>query len=83
MTGLRLDERILTKSEFTTASLVAKRAFFNDAYFRFLSPGDRPRDKGLTIFFRANLGYYRRFGYELLQTLRPVEEGPPLFTMWR
>jgi len=30
-----------------------------------------------------NLAYYRRFGYELRETLRPVKEGPPLFTMWR
>jgi hypothetical protein len=30
-----------------------------------------------------NLGYYRRFGYELRETLRPVDGGPPLFTMWR
>lgn len=204
MTGLRLDVRTLTKSEFTSASLVAKRAFFNDPFFRFLSPGARLRDRGLTIFFRAslvhageeahlvtvrddddtivglslwlptnrypqsattqlaqipgtvralyrrlralidgakylaaiakshpkelhwylyllvtdpanqrsgvgtmlmehglaetdaegvegyletqnedNLGYYRRFGYELRETLRPVKEGPPLYTMWR
>jgi len=30
-----------------------------------------------------NLAYYRRFGYELRETLRPVKDGPPLFTMWR
>ncbi len=30
-----------------------------------------------------NIPYYRRFGYELRETLRPVEGGPPLFTMWR
>lgn len=30
-----------------------------------------------------NLAYYRRFGYELRDTLRPVKEGPPLYTMWR
>jgi ribosomal protein S18 acetylase RimI-like enzyme len=204
MPGLRLDERILMKREFTSASLVANRAFFNDPFFRFLSPNDRLRERGLTLFFRANLahagerarlitvrdgddtiiglslwlptndypqtiatqlsqvpgtlralyrrpralvdgskylaaiaqshpkelhwylyllvadpalqrrgvgtklmehglaaidaegvggyletqnednlGYYRRFGYELRETLRPVKEGPPLFTMWR
>ena len=204
MTGLRLDERTLTKNEFTSAALVANRAFFNDPFFRFLSPGDRLRDRGLTIFFRTSLtragegarlvtvrddadaivglslwlptnrypqsaitqlaqipgtlralyrrpraladgskylaaiakshpkelhwylyllvaeptiqrsgvgtmlmqhglaeadaegvggyletqnedslGYYRRFGCELRETLRPVKEGPPLFTMWR
>jgi len=204
MTGLYLDERTLTKNEFTSAALVANRAFFNDPFFRFLSPGDRLRERGLTIFFRTNLahagegarlvtvrdaadtivglslwlptnrypqsartqlaqlpgtvralyrrpralvdgtkylaaiakshpkelhwylyllvadptiqrsgvgtrlmehglaetdaegvgsyletqnednlGYYRRFGYELRETLRPVDGGPPLFTMWR
>jgi ribosomal protein S18 acetylase RimI-like enzyme len=30
-----------------------------------------------------NLAYYRRFGYELRETLQPVKEGPPLYTMWR
>lgn len=30
-----------------------------------------------------NLGYYRRFGYEVEQELRPVSEGPPLWTMRR
>jgi predicted N-acetyltransferase YhbS len=30
-----------------------------------------------------NLAYYRRFGYELRTTLRPVKNGPPLYTMWR
>ncbi|HLJ07328.1 MAG TPA: GNAT family N-acetyltransferase [Acidimicrobiia bacterium] len=31
----------------------------------------------------ANLAYYRRFGYELVQELRPVRRGPPLWTMRR
>jgi len=30
-----------------------------------------------------NLAYYRRFGYELKQTLRPMPDGPPFYTMWR
>ena len=30
-----------------------------------------------------NIAYYRRFGYELHATLRPVKNGPPLFTMRR
>ena len=30
-----------------------------------------------------NLAYYRRFGYELRATLRPVASGPPIYTMWR
>lgn len=40
---LRLDERVLSKRELTNASLVATRAFFNDPFFRFLSPSDRLR----------------------------------------
>lgn len=31
----------------------------------------------------ANLAYYRRFGYELVQELHPVRRGPPLWTMRR
>jgi GNAT superfamily N-acetyltransferase len=31
----------------------------------------------------ANLAYYRRFGYEVAQVLRPVRGGPPLWTMRR
>jgi len=30
-----------------------------------------------------NLAYYRRFGYELADVLRPVKSGPPLWTMRR
>jgi ribosomal protein S18 acetylase RimI-like enzyme len=30
-----------------------------------------------------NVAYYRRFGYELVETLRPIEGGPPYYTMWR
>lgn len=30
-----------------------------------------------------NLVYYRRFGYEVDQELRPVKDGPPLWTMRR
>jgi GNAT superfamily N-acetyltransferase len=30
-----------------------------------------------------NLAYYRRFGYELSETLTPVKHGPPLWTMRR
>jgi len=46
----RLDERTLSKGEVRSAALVANRAFFNDPFFRFLSPGDRFRARGLTIF---------------------------------
>lgn len=31
----------------------------------------------------ANLAYYRRFGYEVEQELRPVKAGPPLWTLRR
>jgi GNAT superfamily N-acetyltransferase len=30
-----------------------------------------------------NLPYYRRFGYEVVEELRPVRSGPPLWTMRR
>ncbi len=30
-----------------------------------------------------NVAYYQRFGYELIETLTPVEGGPPYYTMWR
>lgn len=30
-----------------------------------------------------NLAYYRRFGFELKETLHPMSEGPPYYTMWR
>jgi GNAT superfamily N-acetyltransferase len=30
-----------------------------------------------------NVAYYRRFGYELIETLTPVEGGPPFHAMWR
>ena len=53
----RLDERTLSKGEVRSAALVANRAFFNDPFSRFLSPGDRLRARGLTIFFRANIAH--------------------------
>lgn len=31
----------------------------------------------------ANLAYYLRFGYEVAEELRPVSNGPPLWTMRR
>jgi len=30
-----------------------------------------------------NVAYYRRFGYELTETLTPVDGGPPYYAMWR
>ena len=58
----RLDERALSKGELTDASLVANRAFFNDPFFHFLSPGERLRARSLTIFFRANLAHFGEGG---------------------
>jgi ribosomal protein S18 acetylase RimI-like enzyme len=61
-TDLRLDEHKLSKRELTEASLVAKRAFFEDPFFRFLSPHEHLRSRGLTIFFRANLAHLGQGG---------------------
>lgn len=30
-----------------------------------------------------NIAYYRRYGYELTGELRPIKNGPALYTMWR
>ena len=30
-----------------------------------------------------NLAYYRRFGFELVKPLSPVNGGPPIYTLWR
>jgi GNAT superfamily N-acetyltransferase len=30
-----------------------------------------------------NIAYYRRFGYELVSALTPVQGGPSIFTLWR
>jgi ribosomal protein S18 acetylase RimI-like enzyme len=30
-----------------------------------------------------NVAYYRRFGYDLVETVTPVEGGPPFYAMWR
>ena len=44
-------------------------------------------DQGLDCYLETqkdeNLAYYRRFGYDLEQELRPVHGGPPLWTMRR
>ncbi len=51
-------------------------------------PGlQRADEDGLACYLETqnfdNLAYYRRFGYELVQELRPVKDGPPLWTMRR
>jgi ribosomal protein S18 acetylase RimI-like enzyme len=44
-------------------------------------------DEGVGAYLETqkeeNLAYYRRFGFELSETLRPMTEGPPYYTMWR
>ena len=30
-----------------------------------------------------NVAYYQRFGYELIETLTPIEDAPSYYTMWR
>jgi len=30
-----------------------------------------------------NVAYYQRFGYELVETVTPVKDGPPFYAMWR
>jgi ribosomal protein S18 acetylase RimI-like enzyme len=52
------------------------------------SPGlQRADEDGLGCYLETqnfdNLAYYRRFGYELAEELRPVKNGPPLWTMRR
>ena len=48
---------------------------------------ERADSDGLDCYLETqkpeNVPYYRRFGYELEQELRPVSSGPPLFTMRR
>ncbi|HVB52028.1 MAG TPA: GNAT family N-acetyltransferase [Acidimicrobiales bacterium] len=55
--GLHLNESALSKAELTSAAQVASRAFYDDPFFLFLLPNDRLRERGLTIFFRANLAH--------------------------
>jgi GNAT superfamily N-acetyltransferase len=47
----------------------------------------RADEEGLTCYLETqnpdNVPYYRRFGYEVDKELRPVRDGPPLWTMRR
>lgn len=47
----------------------------------------RADEEGLVSYLEtqkeANLAYYRRFGYEVDRELRPVRNGPPLWTLRR
>jgi ribosomal protein S18 acetylase RimI-like enzyme len=44
-------------------------------------------EQGLPAYLETqktdNIAYYRRFGFELDQTLTPVPNGPPIYTMRR
>lgn len=48
---------------------------------------DRIDRAGLPAYLETdkqeNLAYYHRHGFELRDTLRPVPQGPPQWTMWR
>jgi GNAT superfamily N-acetyltransferase len=51
-------------------------------------PGLETADKeGLDCYLETqkpeNIAYYRRFGYDVVDELRPVKSGPPLWTMRR
>lgn len=55
---------------------------------RLQAPGLEAADQeGLDCYLETqkpdNIAYYRRFGYEVVDELRPVLEGPPLWTMRR
>jgi predicted N-acetyltransferase YhbS len=46
---------------------------------------DMAQEEGLDCYLETqkfeNLAYYRRFGYEVVDELRPVPKGPSLWTM--
>ncbi len=55
---------------------------------RLQAPGLKAADQeGLDCYLETqkldNVAYYRRFGYEVVDELRPVPDGPPLWTMRR
>ena len=47
----------------------------------------RADDEGVGCYLETqkpeNLAYYRRFGFELSETLEPLSGAPALYTMWR
>jgi GNAT superfamily N-acetyltransferase len=51
----QLDERPLSEQEIIDAARVSTRAFFDDAYFRFLFPSDIVRARILPMIFRTQL----------------------------
>ena len=55
---------------------------------RLQAPGLKAADQeGLDCYLETqkldNVAYYRRFGYEVVDELRPVPDGPSLWTMRR
>lgn len=56
---LRLDHRSLDRHGINDVAVVASRAFFTDPFFIFLSNKALLRQRGLTLFFRANLRHWR------------------------
>jgi ribosomal protein S18 acetylase RimI-like enzyme len=58
----RLDDSPLSHEQLSEAAQVAKRAFFDDQYFRFLMPNDRARDRSAAILFFEQLRHLGRGG---------------------
>ncbi|MGP8009332.1 MAG: GNAT family N-acetyltransferase [Acidimicrobiales bacterium] len=52
---LHVDERSLSSREIRDAAHLTSRAFFDDAYFRFLFPSDEARARVLPMIFRTQL----------------------------
>jgi ribosomal protein S18 acetylase RimI-like enzyme len=65
---LHLDERTLSKREIDAAAHLAARAFYDDAYFRFLFPSDEVRARLLPMIFRTQLSHLGPTGK--VQTIR-------------
>jgi ribosomal protein S18 acetylase RimI-like enzyme len=59
---LRLDDGPLSSRDRRAAAGVATRAFLDDAYFAYLLPGARFRDRALPILFGGQIGHLGRYG---------------------
>jgi ribosomal protein S18 acetylase RimI-like enzyme len=58
----RFDDAPLSKARLNEAAAVAMRAFYDDAYFRFLMPNDRARARSATILFHEQLKHLQGTG---------------------
>jgi ribosomal protein S18 acetylase RimI-like enzyme len=58
----RFDDAPLSKARLNEAAAVAMRAFYDDAYFRFLMPNDRARARSATILFHEQLKHLQGSG---------------------